>query len=517
MEEAILGKVTVGFGRITSWSNDQVLDIPSEIIFIKEEESQKAWSVTLNPMPDNNDYLVTYGFGFAKYEHTALEIGQELNVFIPMKEKAKINLLNLKNLSPRKKKLELIYYIKPVLGEDETLSNGNIELKKKTNTILLENRSGENKKIYYVSCSEEIKSYTGDRDFFIGDGTLLNPDALKKVELDNKNTLGNNNIIAIQMQIELDAFEDKKISIVLGEGESSDICLDNSYKYSNITKCSEELKNTKQFWEDFISNIQVNTPVESFNLLINGWLAYQTLSSRIWARTGFYQSGGAFGFRDQLQDTLGLKYYDVGLMKDQILKHASHQFIEGDVEHWWHEDTKRGIRTRFTDDLLWLVYTVCEYIEFTEDYSVLDIEVSYKNGDVLEEHLDEKYDIFEDSDIKESLYKHCIRAIEKSLKFGKHDLPLIGSGDWNDGLSTVGNKGKGESVWLGFFLYDVLKRFIPIIEKYKNIEEDSKEESLIDRYKNIQDRLKKSLNNDGWDGRWYKRAYTDSGEELRKS
>ena len=211
----------------------------------------------------------------------------------------------------------------------------------------------------------------------------------------------------------------------------------------------------------------MKTPVESFNILLNGWLAYQTISCRLWGRTGFYQSGGAFGFRDQLQDTLGIKYYDFNFMKNQILKHAKHQFIEGDVEHWWHDENKRGIRTKFSDDLLWLVYMTIEYINLTGDYSILDIEVPYKKGDILDETADERYDLYEESEIKESIYKHCIRAIEKSLNFGEHDLPKIGSGDWNDGMSTVGNKGKGESVWLGFFLYDILNRFIPIMEEVK--------------------------------------------------
>ena len=238
-------------------------------------------------------------------------------------------------------------------------------------------------------------------------------------------------------------------------------------------------------------------------------MAYQSYACRILARSGFYQSGGAFGFRDQLQDTLGLKYYDINIMKNQIIKHSKHQFIEGDVEHWWHEDTKKGIRTKFTDDLLWLVYMVNEYINQTGDYGILDYLTEYKEGNVLDVNTDEKYDLYEKSEVKESIYMHCIRAIEKSLRFGENMLPLIGSGDWNDGMSTVGNKGKGESVWLGFFMYDVINKFIPIMKEYTKNADDR-----IEKYSKILEQLKKALNTSGWDGRWYKRAYTDKKEEL---
>ena len=231
------------------------------------------------------------------------------------------------------------------------------------------------------------------------------------------------------------------------------------------------------------------------------------MESRLLGRSGYYQSGGAYGFRDQLQDTLGLKYIDTNLLKNQIIKHSKHQFIEGDVEHWWHDENKRGIRTKFSDDLLWLPYAVLEYIEFTNDKEILDIETPYLKGALLEKNQDEKYDLFLPTEEKESIYKHCIKAIEKSLNFGEHDLPKIGSGDWNDGFSTVGNKGKGESVWLGFFLYNILDRFINIC-KYK--EDESKEK----KYEEIKINLKKALNTNGWDGRWYKRAYMDDGNIL---
>ena len=282
---------------------------------------------------------------------------------------------------------------------------------------------------------------------------------------------------------------------------------DMAYKYSKISNAKEELNRVKRYWYELLTRVQVKTPLESMNILLNGWAIYQTIVSRLWARTGYYQSGGAVGFRDQLQDTLGVKYIDAELMKNQILTQAKHQFIEGDVEHWWHEETNRGIRTRFSDDLLWLCYVTSEYIEYTGDKSLLDIEIPYLQGELLEDGVDERYDLYLESKEKGSLYEHCIKAIEKSLNFGENGLPKIGSGDWNDGMNTVGNKKRGESVWLGFFLYEVLNRFIPICEEVSDNERAKK-------YIEIRDDLKKALNTNGWDGRWFKRAFTDDGEPI---
>ena len=258
-----------------------------------------------------------------------------------------------------------------------------------------------------------------------------------------------------------------------------------------------------------MNRVQVNTPLESLNIMINIWAKYQTIVSRLWARSAYYQSGGAIGFRDQLQDTIGLKYTDIYFMKNQILVSCRHQFIEGDVLHWWHEETKRGIRTRFSDDLLWLPYVVYEYINYTDDYGILDIEENYLIGEKLLSGIDERYDEYLESDVKENVYMHCIRAIDKSLDFGENGLPKIGSGDWNDGLNTVGNKNKGESIWLGFFIYDILGRFITICENRNDIDR-------LNKYKEIRKLLKKALNSFGWDGRWYRRAYMDNGEPIRK-
>lgn len=502
--------------RITAWENRPDFDIPSETIYLKDIDTKKVWSIGLNPMPDDKNYNVIYGFGYAKYIHKSDGIEQELEVFVPKEDSVKIQILKLKNMNLNRKKLKIVYYMKSVLGEDELKSNGYIDLKydKNNNIICAQNLYNSEFKndIIYVSSSEKMQSYTGDKDFFLGNGNISNPDALKKSSLNNENSLGKNSCIAYEIEVELDSLSEKEIVFLLGAEESIIDSKNIAYKYSKIQNCKQELENIKNYWREFLGRLQVYTPLESMNIILNGWDIYQTLQSRLFSRTGYYQSGGAYGFRDQLQDTIALKYLDPQILKNQILKHSKQQFLEGDVEHWWHEETGRGIRTKFSDDLLWLVYLTCEYIEFTGDYSILEEKTSYLVGKELEENEDEKYDKFESTEETGSIYEHCVRAIERSINFGENGLPKIGSGDWNDGFSNVGPKGKGESVWLGFFLYNVLDRFTKIIQKIKNENEDI--ENKIEKYKLIMQQLKKALNTNGWDGRWFKRAFTDDGNTL---
>ena len=522
--------------RITAWNNNQVTDVPSEVIYLEDMDSKKVWSVSVSPTPDNNDYYITYGFGYSKYGHTSNGVFQNLKIFIPQNENCKVQILHLENKMAKKKNLKIVYYIKPVLDEDEIKSNGYIELKcnSSTNVITLQNQSKEikDRMITYITCSEKIASYTGSKMAFIGRGTIKNPEGIKKLELDRANTLGKDEVLAVEFKISLEAFENKDIVITLGADENALNLQDVAYKYSNVNNAVSEYENTKRYWRELLSNIKVETPVESMNIMLNGWLLYQTLCSRMLARSGYYQSGGAYGFRDQLQDCIALKYISPEFLKRQIIRHSKHQFIEGDVEHWWHEETGRGIRTRFSDDLLWLPYMVAEYINFTGDHSILDEETSYVKGAPLAEGEDERYDLFLGTEGKNKIYVHCIKAIEKSLNFGENGLPKIGSGDWNDGFSTVGNKGKGESVWLGFFQYKVLSEFSKICEYYgeklgrekqavnnDNLNSSSEinhetEIKRAERYRKIMENLRKALNTNAWDGRWYKRAFMDDGNEL---
>ena len=577
--------------RLTSWHNNPSLDIPSEVVYVKDMETKQVWSLGLNPMPDNRNYNVIYGFGYCKYIHSHLGIEQELEIFVPKEDSCKIGILKLRNKTPNRKNLKLYYYIKPVIGEDESKTSGNISIKfdRNSNILTADNlytTEIDNTKLY-ISSSEKIKSYTGDKKFFLGKNGISNPDGVKKLRLNNSNAIGKDTCMVIEIEVEVESFSNKEISFVLGAEESVMDCKNIAYKYSKLQNCRQELERIKNYWRDLLGKLQVYTPLESTNILLNGWCIYQTLESRLLGRSGYYQSGGAFGFRDQLQDTIALKYISPEFLKQQIIKHSKHQFEEGDVEHWWHEETNRGIRTRFSDDLLWLPYLVLQYIKFTGDYSILDIETPYLKGPILEEGIDERYDKYEQSEKQESIYLHCIRAIEKSFNFGENGLPKIGSGDWNDGFSTVGNKGKGESVWLGFFLYHILDKFIPICEmmeskKTQNLEEnhnseknnqilniiyevnnmkedntnssvgeekykmnslsseqkDKNNDSVLkenlkienkcdkedvqkeevenrsEKWNTIKMQLKKALNTNGWDGRWYRRAFMDDGNVL---
>ena len=331
--------------RISAWCNNPSYDIPSEIIYLKDKENQKAWSLGLNPMPDEKNYNILYGFGYAKYIHLSDGIEQELTLFVPKEDSCKVGILNLKNRDPNRKKLKLYYYIKPVIGEDEVKSNGFIttSLDKNNNIVLAKNlyeSELENIQIY-TSCSEKISSYTGDKNFFLGKGGISNPQALKMVCLNNEDSLGKKPCIAYEIEIELESFASKEISIILGAEKNTIDCKNIAYKYSKLVNCRQELEKVKNYWKELLGRLQIYTPLESTNIVLNGWVPYQTITSRLVGRSGYYQSGGAFGFRDQLQDTLGLKYLNPEILKKQIIKHSEKQFIEGDVLHWWHEETRK--------------------------------------------------------------------------------------------------------------------------------------------------------------------------------
>ena len=529
--------------RVTSWHNSACTNIPSEIIYLKDEENGKIWTPTAMPMPDDKNYNVIYGFGYAKYIHSCDEILQELEVFVPQEESCKINILTLKNNAPKKKKMKIVYYVKPVIGEDEIKSDGYIKLQYEENSNVLVAKNlynvDEFKDTIYVSSSEKIKSFTGNKKTFLGEqrdvilkehdkGTLKtnsrgisNPSGLHHMRLDNDSGIGKESCIAIEIDIEIESFSEKKISIILGADETPVIAKDVAYKYSKVQNCNMELSKIKNKWNDLLGRLQVKTPYESLNIMLNGWTMYQTITSRLLARSGFYQSGGAYGFRDQLQDAYGVKFLDSNVLYEQIIKHSKHQFIEGDVEHWWHEENNRGIRTKFSDDLLWLPYMVCEYIKHTGNYDILKVVTPYLQGARLQKNEKERYEQYLPSNVEESIYEHCKRAINRACgivvdnsidtemselwRFGKNGLPKIGIGDWNDGFSNIGPEGRGESVWLGFFLYNILQEFSKIANYMK-------EGELAQKYKKIAKQLQEDLNKNAWDGRWFKRAFADNGD-----
>ena len=495
--------------RITAWNNDPISDVPSEVIYFYDAENKKYWTTFLGLPEDDGEHYIKFGLGYAKYMHYFNSIEQCIDVFVPQDESVKINVITLKNLLPQKRKIKIIFYLKLVLDEDEFKSSNFIyyDFNKPMNCIFVNNKIN-NQFVYntFISSSEKICGYTGCKKSFFGVGGISKPDGIgcDIFETESKYCDG---IIALSLDVEIEAMENKKISLFFGCDESKDECKKIIDKYQSINNCEISYEKNKKYWNNITGKIIVNTPEDSINLTTNGWMIYQAYCSRMLAKTGFYQSGGAWGYRDQLQDAMCMKYVDLSITKNQIIKHSAHQFIEGDVLHWWHEETMRGVRTRFSDDLLWLVYVVCDYISFSGDYDILDIETPYLEGNLLEDGVDEKYDFYAESGVAEPIYNHCIRAIDKSLDFGSMGIPKIGSGDWNDGFNFIGNKGNGQSVWLAFFLYDILKKFVKLCE-YKS------DETHKNKYECISENLKKCINQNCWDGRWYNRAFCDDGSVI---
>jgi cyclic beta-1,2-glucan synthetase len=313
--------------------------------------------------------------------------------------------------------------------------------------------------------------------------------------------------VALQTTIELAPGELREVVFVLGQGETMEEARAVTTRYRQHAVVNLEFERVVEFWDELLGAVEVETPDLAMDTMLNRWLPYQTLVCRIWARSAFYQSGGAFGFRDQLQDVMALVYSRPEVARGQIVRAASRQFKEGDVQHWWHPPTGRGVRTRFSDDLLWLPYVTSFYVQKTADASVLDDSVAFIEAPLLAEGEDESYTQPVVSEETASVYEHCLRALDRSLAVGPHGLPLMGSGDWNDGMNRVGNLGRGESVWVGWFLYNTLEWFIPFCEARGDAERSA-------RYSSHMDELKKALEEQAWDGDWYRRAYFDDGSPL---
>lgn len=497
--------------RLTAWSNDAVIDPSGEIIYLRDEHSGTVWSATPNPIRTDNPYIIRHGFGYSVFEHSWNGIDHELVVFVPVSENVKLCILKLKNVTGSKRKLSATYYARTVLGVTDQSTAQHVYTELHSNGAILAKNNYNTDfpgRITFLYTNAEERYYTGDRREFLGNmGNLKHPEGLRKEKLSNTLGAGFDPCACIQAVIELKPREQKELVFMLGQYESLDAVNACTEKYRNVREALKALAEVKAYWEKVLRKVEVSTPDKNMDIILNGWLLYQTLSCRMWARTAFYQSGGAYGFRDQLQDSMAVVNTLPEATRNQILLHAAHQFLEGDVQHWWHPGSNKGIRTRFSDDLLWLPYVTVNYINRTGDIHILDEKVGFLEDEQLREGEDEKYNIPYLSDVKATIYEHCIRAIEKSLKFGHHGIPLMGSGDWNDGMSTVGNKGKGESVWLGWFLYDILMGFSELC-RLKN------DTNKADRYVNIAKEIVKAQEENAWDGNWYRRAYFDNGLPL---
>ena len=500
--------------RLTVWGNDYVSDIPSEMIYLKDMDTNQVWTPVKSLLTEAYEYVVHHGFGYSKFDSAIYGIPLSLTVFVPQQEHVKLYSLALNNPGTEERKISLYFYVRPVLGKTP-YHTGNYLLSDKKEEIpalLMENHFSNDfpGRIAYISCSLPLSSYTADAGELAGTPV---PNGMKQKSLSNRFGAGFEQCMAIQSELVLKPGEKLDICFLLGEETSLTKIQSQCEKYSHSENIQKALQTVKNYWKRILSTVHVKTPDIALNYLLNGWLLYQTMSSRLFARSGFYQSGGAFGYRDQLQDIMALLVADPPAAKKQILLHASHQFEEGDVMHWWHTNRSgngledNGIRTRFSDDYLWLPYVTSEYMKKTGDISVLDEKAPYLSDIPLGEGEDERYRVPNRSELSESLYEHCIRSIEHALQFGKHGLPKMGSGDWNDGMNTVGNQGEGESVWLAFFLYQTIKEFLPFIQ-LKN----DKERSI--RYQEIMQALSKNIDKNAWDGAWYRRAYFDDGTSL---
>ena len=497
--------------KLTSWSNDWVVDPLSEALYIRDDGAGKYFSITPEPVRDEDEYDIEHGFGYSIFKHTANNITGQLKMFCPKNKKLKLCKVLLENKSSEGKGLTLFYYSSMVLGVYSYKSTKYISTDIEENFIYAQNPFNKyfyKDKTYLTILGGEGLTFTGDKNEFIGKGRdLSTPKALSNDNLSN--TCGGiyDPCLAACTKVYLEPGEQKSLIIMLGcEEELSTVKGFINY-YSDINKCDEELNNVKKYWNDFLGKVKVKTPDSSMNYLLNGWLIYQTLSCRYLARTAFYQSGGAYGFRDQLQDSMSLGILDSEITRKQILRSASRQYKEGDVQHWWHPVIMSGIRTKFSDDLLWLPYVTIDYIKSTGDYSILNEKVPYLEDEPLREGEDERYTIVNSSNSEGTIYQHCIKAIDRALKFGENNLPLMGSGDWNDGMNTVGNGGKGESVWLAYFLYKILDDFILLCEYVK----DDKKSIEYGKYKEF---IQENIEKNAWDGGWYKRAFFDDGTAL---
>lgn len=497
--------------KITPWSNDYIKDTLGEALYIRDDESGKYFSISPEPVRDNGEYLIRHGFGYSIFNHKALEIKSEMTLFCPKDEKVKIEKIVLENTSNRDREISVFFYAQLVLGVLNFNTKKYITTYKKDNYIFGENRYSEyfgKLKAYATILGGDSLNFTCDRSDFLGfDKGLKAPKALREKNL--KGVFGSvlDSCLVIQSKIKLNAGERKELVVLLGEEDVLEDIENKINKYSNMNNVDEALEDIKAYWKKFLGAIQVKTSNKSMDYLLNGWLLYQNYSCRYMARTAFYQSGGAYGFRDQLQDSMSIGLIKPNIIKEQILKSASRQYIEGDVQHWWHPIINSGIRTRFSDDLLWLPYVTAEYINFTGDYTILNEVSPYLEDEPLKSGEDERYTVVNQSSKMGSIYEHCIKAIEKSLKFGIHNIPLMGSGDWNDGMSTVGNEGKGESVWLGWFIYDILSRFDDICTYMNDVEHKEK-------YLKMKEFIREHLEKNAWDGSWYRRAYFDDGTPL---
>ena len=498
--------------RISPWSNDPVSDLGGEMIYIRDEETGYYWSPMTALKQDAGQYQVRHGFGYSVIEHIDAGIHTEVWIYVDTEAGIKFNLLNIKNLSNRARKLTVTGYAELVLGDLQAKHAMFIhtELDSETGALLSKNSYSQEfaDRFTFFDTDEVNKVYTFDRTEFIGrNRNLHNPEAMQREKLSGKRSIGTDPCVALQSQINIGAGKEYQVVYKLGAGKNYGEAKETIKRFKGKDVAVQTLDKVRKYWADVTGAIQVETPDNALNIMANGWLLYQTLACRMWARSGFYQSGGAYGFRDQLQDSMAMLYTKPELTRKQILLAASKQFVEGDAMHWWHPPVNRGVRTKCSDDFLWLPFVTARYLSVTGDDSIMQEQVRFIEGRQLGPDEESNYDLPNQSNQVASIYEHCLRAIKHGLRLGEHGLPLIGTGDWNDGMDQVGKHGKGESVWLAFFVYDILNSFIRIAESRDDV-------ATAAMCIAESEKLKDNIDKHAWDGKWYRRAYFDDGTPL---
>ncbi len=498
--------------RLTPWQNDPVTDSAGEAFYVRDEETGYFWSPTPLPARGTTPYTTRHGFGYSVFEHTENGITTELLIYVAPDAPVKVAALTIRNNSGRTRRLSASAYVEWVLADLRAKSAMHVatEIDIKTGAIFAKNPYNTEfaDRVAFLDVDNTNRSVTGDRTEFLGrNGSMRNPAAMSRLRLSGKIGAGLDPCAAIMVPFELADRQQQQIVFTLGIGQNAEDATILVNRFRSATGRQNTYEKLCQYWKHTLGAVNVQTPDQSLNMLVNGWLLYQTISCRLWGRSGYYQSGGAFGFRDQLQDTMALVHAEPQLLRKHLLLCSSRQFLEGDVQHWWHPPSGRGVRTHCSDDYLWLPLATCRYVMNTGDTGVLNEQTNFLTGRAVNPQDDSYYDLPGKSQETVTLYEHCKLAIENGLKFGSHGLPLMGCGDWNDGMNLVGEKGEGESIWLAFFLLEVLRRFAAVAYLHND-------EIFAKRCDTERAQLQKNIEKNAWDGNWYRRAYFDDGTPL---
>jgi cyclic beta-1,2-glucan synthetase len=499
--------------QITQWSNDPVSDRPGEVLYVNDLDTGELWGPTALPIrEDVAPYVVRHGHGYSVFEHSSHGISLELTQYVPVDDSIKISRLKIRNLSPRVRRLSITAYVEWVLGTSRGASAPYIvtEVDPETNAILARNSFSVDygDRIAFADLRGGQHSWTADRTQFLGrNGTLDNPAALADGKpLFSKSGAAMDPCAALQTTVTLRPNAVTEVVFLLGEEASRAAAVASIKKYREAD-LDAVLASASHQWNELLDTVQVKTPDRSMDLMLNQWLLYQTLACRFWARSAFYQAGGAYGFRDQIQDVMALTVAQPSIAREHLIRAASRQFVAGDFQHWWLPPKGQGVRTRIADDRVWLPYAVAHYIEVTGDLGILDEVVPFLDGPELNPGQDEAFFLPTVSDHRATVFDHCTLALDQSLAVGVHGLPLFGSGDWNDGMNRVGEEGKGESIWLGWFLCATINAFAPLADIRR-------ENARAGSWRSQATAIAASLEREGWDGNWYRRGYFDDGETL---